>query len=252
MAQIATLLSDDECKRFGSYLYNSTEQQLELLSSKREQREFRQKVYDALSQPSLNRLRTYAQGAHFPTPRILSKLAFALGQDPITLLMMAGYQREVLPVLQRLYLVSRKHGKPAEDLKSAAIAYAVLVFPRRGERYRPGSEPWDGVGLTARTIVPFTYAIVAEEVHQRITLRALRIAYECLGEPSIAMNVERRRMIAGEVVRSWAYDVDAQLARSSEASTYLPTPAEYQVLPSRPKLMPVVDLSLLITEENNR
>lgn len=251
MAQVATLLDDEGQRRFGHYLLGLADQTLSTAQSKPERREIRGKICDALSQSSLYRLRAYAKGAHFPTPRVLSRLALALGMDLVTLLMQAGYQREVLRALQRLYLASRRHGERAEDLKRAAIAYAVIVFPRRGERYRPGSEPWESIQLSQRAIAAFAYTVSVEEGPQRITLRPLRTAYECLGEQSIAIAPNRRRMIAGEIVRSWAYDVDAQLAHAAEISTYLPTSAEFEAVPRMPQLMPLLDSGSLITEEEH-
>jgi hypothetical protein len=238
MAQIATLLSIEQRRRFGSLLLGRAEWLISAAESKPARRAIQDSICEALSQPSRSRLRSYSKGTLFPTPKVVTKLASALDMDLIVALMQAGYQREVLRALQRLYLASRKHGKRADDLRRAAIAYAVLVFPRRGERYRPGSEPWEGIRLVQRAITAVAYTVSVEEGSQRIIVRALRTAYECLGERSIAITVERRRIIAGELVRSWAYDFDAKLAGAAETSTYLRTSDEFESLPGLPQLLP--------------
>ena len=251
MAQIATLLDDEGNRGFGYYLLGSANRLLSRARSKVERREIRGKICEALSQSSLYRLRAYADGENFPTPRVLSRLASALGIDLVPLLMQAGYQREVLRAIQRLYLASRKAGERADPLKKAAIACAVIAFPRRGEEYRPGSEPWDGIRLSQRAIAAFAYTASIEEGPHRIVVRPLRIAYECLGERSIAISPNRRRMIASELVRSWAYDVDAELAHAAETSTYRPTPRALESLPPLPQLMPLFDSRSLVTEEDD-
>ena len=139
-------------------------------------------------------------------------LAGALRWEPLSLLRLAGYDRDVISVLDDLRAVNRRSER--SETTRGLIEYAVRLFPRRGERYR------ESAYANALAIRPLP-AVDSVVVH-RPAARPLARAYDVLGDGSL--EVECRRAVAGELVRSWTYGIDATFARSTEQSAYVRTP----------------------------
>jgi hypothetical protein len=215
VAQIATLLSPDERKRFAAYLLKRAEELLSEAQTSDDERRIRRALCDALSQPSLNRLRAYADGTHFPTPTILRRLAGALGGDSLFLMRYAGYDREAICDLHDLRVSNRASNDL--DLTRYLIEYAVRLFPRRGEQYREHR-------TYSNALLEYLLSFSVTGVTARRPLaKPLGRAYDVLGDSSL--EVDCRRAIAGELVRSWTYGVEPALARSIEQSAYIRVPA---------------------------
>lgn len=215
MAQIATLLSADEKKLFGAHLLKRVEELLSHAGTSQDERRLRRAICDALSQPSLNRIRAYADGTHFPTPTVLRRLAATLSSSSLSLLRQAGYDREAICDLHDLR-VSNRSSKD-RGLKHYLIEYAVRLFPRRGERYRKEQHYSDAL---LEYLLSFSMSGVAAH---RPLAKPLGRAYDVLGDASL--EIDCRRAVAGELVRSWTYAIDLTLTRSIEQSTYITTPA---------------------------
>lgn len=221
MAQVATLLNEAEKTRFGAYLLDCAERMISEAVTRDDERSIRKAICKALSQPSLNRLRAYANGDHFPTPKLVRALAGALDYSSLALLRSAGYDREVIHDLHYLRVAGR--ASRISNRREALVEYAVRLFPRRGERYRAGRGPGTYRHALAETILPTSLSSAIEGADRRVPLpKPLACAYDILGYNSL--EVECRLAIAGELVRSWAYAVDANFARSIEQSTYLRAP----------------------------
>jgi hypothetical protein len=213
LAQIATLLSQREKKVFGAYLLGRAEKMLAEAATNEEERGIRHRICAALSQPSINRLRAYADGKHFPTPKIVRALAGALDDNPLSLLRFAGYDREAICDLNDLRVADR--GAKRSGLTREVIEYAVRLFPRRGERYRERRAYADALLET------LSFSIGSVSAHRPLA-RPLSRAYDILADASL--EADCRRAIASELVRSWTYAVDATFARSIEHATYVRIP----------------------------
>lgn len=239
MAQIATLLSDAERKSFGARLLERVEKALSEAPTAEDERRIRRAISAALSQPSINRLRAYAEGHHLPTPRLVRSLAAALGFDSLALLREAGYDREVILDLHDLRLASRRSQHPEGARR--VIEYAVRLFPRRGERYRERR-----FYLDALLEYSLSLSVADSAVDHRVPLATpLARAYEILGDASLERDC--RRALAGELVRSWTYALDAAFARSIEQSAYVRVPGV-----GEPAAMPLPPIRPLARVANTR
>ena len=226
MARIATLLDTDAKKRVGTALLVRAETLILEAADRDAARGIREAICDALKQPSLNRLRAYSRGTYFPTPQVLRKLAGALGLNYLLLLAWAGYDREVITAVHALRVVGRK--RVYRDCSRRAVEYAIAFFPRRGERYIEGSGAFSAFSHAIRQQNTYQAALhrypapADDEIDladRRVPLAGpLARAFDILGDNKL--EVECRRAIAGELVRSWAYAVNETLARSVVESTY--------------------------------
>ncbi len=140
MAQIRTLLDADEKRAFGKMLRRIADQHIAAAPTAEQQQALKGEICDALSQTSLSRLRAYAEGTYFPTPRILRRLASALDVPPVPLLTRAGYMQEAIIIMHGFYVLGREPSR--RDHQNLAIEFAIRLFPLRGERYRHEREPW--------------------------------------------------------------------------------------------------------------
>jgi hypothetical protein len=226
LAQIATLLTQDERTWFGAYLRKRADELLTEAETKEDERRIRRAICSALSQPSLNRLHAYAAGMHFPTPKTVCSLAMALKSHPLSLLRFAGYDREAVRILDDLRVASR--GLDRSGFTREVVEYAVRLFPRRGERYRERRVYADAL---LETSLPISFDGGAG---RRPRAKPLAHAYEILGDASL--EVDCRVAIAGELVRSWAYALDSTLARSIEQSAYVRIPRIGEPPPDVPLL----------------
>ena len=198
----------------GLFLHMEVERRLDEAATPQDERRLRRAIMSALSQPSINRLSAYGNGTHFPTPKTVRALAGALRWSPLSLLRLAGYEREVICDLHDLRAANRHSDRSA--VTRDVIEYAVRLFPRRGERYREHRLYLDA-SLEGSLPVPADGV-----VEHRPLPRVLERAYDVLGDASL--DVDCRRAIAGELVRSWAYAVDLSYARSIEQSAYVRSP----------------------------
>jgi hypothetical protein len=226
MPSPGTLLDSQGRRDFGASLLERAEKRISAARTADERRQIRGSLCDALCQPSISRLRDYARGVHFPMPGTVRALARPLVNDRLLLLVEAGYHREVIPALHALEVAGRSPKWAGYAERS--IEYAVRLFPRRGERYREGQEPWRYGGALLGALLSSASDLVeldraTEAADQRVTLdRDLSRAYDILGEG--ALEADCRRAIAGELVRSWAVSVHAAFTQSIEASTYVTSP----------------------------
>jgi len=223
MTQIRTLLDSDEKRGFGIMLLRLVEERIADVATAAQQQALRREFCDALSQTSLSRLRAYAEGTYFPTPRVLRRLASVLEVSAIPLLTRAGYVQEAIVLIHGFYVLGREPSRL--DHQNLAIEYAIRLFPLRGERYRHDREPWGKYsGSALEFLASDYYERMEDQVDRRVPLaRSLQQARDILNEGSIT--VQSRRAIAGELVRVWAYSVNATFAQSTERKTYLDTPA---------------------------
>jgi hypothetical protein len=207
------LLSRPERQRFGAILLERAERLIDGADSAEQERAIRRAILAALSQPSLNRLRAYARGDHLPSPEVLLKLAAALGLDSLVTLRAAGYDAVVIGKLHDLRVSARAAN---DDLYTRmVIACAVKLFPRRGERHRLRD------AYQTALLEKWFDLTVDGPVHRPLA-RPLARACEMLSDASLAPDF--RLAISGELVRAWAYGVNAALTRETEQAEYLRVP----------------------------
>jgi hypothetical protein len=213
LPQIATLLSRPERQRFGVILLDRAEHLLSQAATADEERRVRAAILRALSQPSLNRLRAYADGDYFPTTKVVLKLASALGFNALVTLRAAGYDAEVVRKLHDLRVSARAAND--ELTNRTVIACAVRLFPRRGEQYRLPA-------VYQAVLLEKWFDLAINGPSHRPLARPLARACDVLGDA--ALTPDCRRSIAGELMRAWAYDVNAALTRDIEQAEYLRVP----------------------------
>jgi hypothetical protein len=231
MAQIGTLSDAAERKYVGTWLKARADRRIAEAVDAGDRRRIHKAICDALGQTSISRLRDYADGTHFPTPRVLRALARALDVSSLGLLAASGYQRELLRLVYAITVAGRS--PRYRPYAHTAIAAAIALFPRRGERYRTQRTAFDAfTGVLAAAQHPEgsmdDLADRMDDVAEHVDRRAVRLggplkrAFDALGDGSL--DVACRLAVAGELVRVWALAADPR-ARSLEPLIYWPPPA---------------------------
>ena len=195
----------------------------------------------ALKKRGTVRLNQYVDGIHYPTPKVLRRIADAIGESWLVLYADAGYQRELL--LPMLRLSERQVEDEVQVLKSVcnggikmpakwswkdvAANFAVRRFPRRGEHLAAGVSY--GLELL-RIVVESPLRDEAEKRHLRgdsdrdALPPLLKYAYDILGDDDYHTTLRSEH--AADFVREWAKEVSWEEVTRAEQFFYEPRPLE--------------------------